>query len=85
MQTDYHRIRFEDNGIGFDAAHNEKIFDLFQRLHGKSEYPGTGIGLSVCRKIAQNHGGFISATAELGKGACFDVFLAIDPVAVVDL
>ena len=84
VPTDYHRIRFEDNGIGFDQEHSEKIFDLFQRLHGKSEYPGTGIGLSVCRKIAHNHGGFIRASGESGHGACFDVFIAIDPAVAIE-
>lgn len=71
----YWNITIEDNGIGFDQQYAEKIFDLFQRLHGKQEYEGTGIGLSICKKIMQNHNGFIKAHGTPGAGAKFSLFL----------
>jgi PAS domain S-box-containing protein len=71
----YHVIHFADNGIGFKQIYADKIFDLFQRLHTRGEFEGTGIGLSICRKIVQNHEGFIKATGEPGKGATFHVYL----------
>jgi light-regulated signal transduction histidine kinase (bacteriophytochrome) len=71
----YWRISFEDNGIGFDPQYQNRIFELFQRLHGKSEYPGTGIGLAICKKIVQNHNGIITARGEPGKGAIFEAYI----------
>lgn len=71
----YWRISFEDNGIGFEQENEHKIFELFQRLHGKSEYEGTGIGLTICRKVVQNHQGFINAISEPGNGAVFNIYL----------
>ena len=68
-------LNIEDNGIGFDNSYDHRIFAMFQRLHGKSEYEGTGIGLAICRKIAEHHGGTISATGEKEKGAIFTVIL----------
>ncbi len=67
------RIDITDNGIGFENIYSSRIFEIFQRLHGKTEYPGTGIGLSICKKIVEAHGGTISATGELGKGATFTI------------
>lgn len=71
------KISFEDNGIGFEQQYEPKLFELFQRLHGKTEYEGTGIGLAICKKIAENHGGFLTATGQPGIGATFDVFIPI--------
>jgi signal transduction histidine kinase/DNA-binding LacI/PurR family transcriptional regulator len=73
----YCEIRVNDNGIGFDNKYAEKIFDLFQRLHGKSEYEGTGIGLSICKKIVEHHGGFMSASGKEGEGAVFSITLPL--------
>ena len=71
----YHKITVVDNGIGFDPKNANKIFELFQRLHGKMEYSGTGIGLSICKKIVENHNGYIRATGEPGLGATFYIYL----------
>ena len=68
-------ITVQDNGIGFDAQHNERIFQLFQRLHGRTRYAGTGIGLAIARQVADNHGGFIVADSTPGAGATFSVYL----------
>ena len=73
----YLNITFSDNGIGFDQKYSEKIFEIFQRLHGKNEYSGTGIGLSICKKIVENHHGFITATGEINEGAKFDIYLPV--------
>jgi len=74
---EFYRITVSDNGIGFDAKYAEKVFDLFQRLHDKVTYSGTGIGLALCRKIAQNHKGFILAHGEEDVGAIFTVYLPV--------
>jgi PAS domain S-box-containing protein len=71
----YCRMDFIDNGIGFSQSNAVQIFDIFQRLHTKSEYQGTGIGLAMCKKIAENHGGHIFATSEPGHGATFTIIL----------
>jgi PAS domain S-box-containing protein len=71
----YLAIQTADNGIGFEAQYAEKIFDLFTRLHSKESYSGTGIGLATCKKIVHNHGGFITAKSEPGKGANFTIYL----------
>lgn len=73
--NEYYRITVADNGIGFDAAHNESIFQLFKRLNAANEYTGTGIGLAMCKKIAENHNGTIVALGKPNVGATFHVYL----------
>jgi len=71
------RITLEDNGIGFDREHLERIFMPFQRLHGRAEYQGAGMGLAICRKIVERHGGTITAESEPGQGSTFIVTLPV--------
>jgi signal transduction histidine kinase len=68
-------VLVEDNGIGFDEKYLDRIFNVFQRLHGRSVYEGTGMGLAICRKIVERHGGAITARSRLGQGATFVVTL----------
>jgi signal transduction histidine kinase len=69
------RFTVHDNGIGFDEKYRERIFEVFQRLHGRGEYEGSGIGLSLCRKIVSRHGGSIGAESQLGVGSKFFIIL----------
>ncbi len=79
-QEEYHwtKITIRDNGIGFEQSFAEKIFAPFQRLHGRSEYKGTGIGLAVCRRIVERHNGHITAASEPGEGACFTIIIPVN-------
>jgi light-regulated signal transduction histidine kinase (bacteriophytochrome) len=70
-------LSIEDNGIGFEEKYLDKIFAVFQRLHGRTEYEGTGVGLAVCRRITDRHHGTITARSQLGKGATFVVTLPL--------
>ncbi|MDB5210528.1 MAG: two-component sensor histidine kinase [Sediminibacterium sp.] len=74
-EKSYCHISFADNGIGFNPLYKDKIFEVFQRLNGKEEYAGTGIGLAIVKKIIENHNGTISAKGELNKGATFDIYI----------
>lgn len=73
----YHKISFIDNGIGFNQQYAEKIFEVFQRLHQKNEYSGTGIGLAICKKIVENHNGCIKAIGTEGEGSQFIIYLPV--------
>ncbi|WP_053223113.1 PAS domain S-box protein [Roseivirga seohaensis] len=74
----YCNITFSDNGVGFDPQHNEKVFEIFHRLHGKSEYNGTGIGLAIVKKIVSNHNGIIMAEGVLDQGVTFNIYIPIN-------
>ena len=75
LRCDHYHISVSDNGIGFDSTFKEKIFEMFQRLHSKNEYAGTGIGLTIARKIVDNHNGFITANSKINEGAQFDIYI----------
>ncbi len=70
------RFAVEDDGIGFEPQYADRIFNVFQRLHGRTAYEGTGVGLAICMKIAERHGGTITATGHPGEGARFVVSMA---------
>jgi signal transduction histidine kinase len=71
------RVFVEDDGIGFDEKYLDRIFTVFQRLHGRQAYEGTGVGLAVVRRIAERHGGSVTAASEPGRGSTFAVTLPI--------
>jgi signal transduction histidine kinase len=74
----YYKISVIDNGIGFDAEYAGKIFEIFQRLNNSPGTKGSGIGLAICKKIVQNHKGFIEATGKKNEGACISIFIPKD-------
>jgi PAS domain S-box-containing protein len=78
----YHHITITDNGIGFEPIYREKIFEVFQRLHNKEQYMGTGIGLAIVKKIIENHHGIITASGESNKGATFNIYIPADPTKI---
>jgi light-regulated signal transduction histidine kinase (bacteriophytochrome) len=77
LKNQFYRIYVKDNGIGFDPKYKHQIFEVFHRLHSRDSYEGTGIGLTICRKIIERHGGTISAEAKLNEGATFIVELPV--------
>jgi two-component system CheB/CheR fusion protein len=77
-ELDYFEILFADNGIGFDDQYKEKIFEIFQRLHSREGYTGTGIGLALCRKIIHNHGGIIFVESHQNTGTLFHIILPLN-------
>ncbi|WP_461073752.1 sensor histidine kinase [Spirosoma horti] len=77
VAVEYHRIDVQDNGVGFEEKYLDRIFQIFQRLHGKNEYGGTGIGLAICEKVVTNHGGAITANSQPGQGATFTLYLPV--------
>lgn len=81
QNSTYCVVKITDNGIGFDESYAGKIFDLFQRLHARTEYKGTGIGLAICKKVVENHSGFIFAKSKEGEGASFFIVLPLKPNA----
>lgn len=77
LKASFVKIDITDNGIGLDNQYSDRIFEIFQRLHGRSEYPGTGIGLAICKRIVTNHNGSIYANGTPGKGTTFTVELPV--------
>jgi len=71
----YYKISIQDNGLGFEQQYAQIIFNPFQRLQNKEEYAGTGIGLSICKKVVENHAGVITAESKVGEGSTFSFFL----------
>lgn len=77
MERKFCGIEFSDNGIGFDVTYEDKIFQLFQRLHHTHEYPGTGIGLTICRKVVANHRGYLQVESKVSFGTTFYIYLPL--------
>jgi PAS domain S-box-containing protein len=75
VPVNYYHISFSDNGIGFEKDYETQIFEIFKRLHGQNIFPGSGIGLALCRRIVMNHQGILYAESEIGKGSTFHIFL----------
>jgi light-regulated signal transduction histidine kinase (bacteriophytochrome) len=74
----YHLIEVKDNGIGFEQKYSEDIFNIFTRLHGLADYAGSGVGLSIVRRVVENHRGYIWANSRQGEGSTFSVLLPVD-------
>ena len=74
----YYKILFRDNGLGFEQSYADKVFQLFQRVHTDGKHSGTGIGLTICKKIIQNHNGFIKASSEVNVGTLFEIYFPVN-------
>jgi len=74
----YHLISVKDDGIGFPQEYANKIFQMFTRLHNKTEYSGTGVGLSIVKKVVENHNGWIRVESAPGQGASFYIYLPVE-------
>jgi len=83
VKEKYCRIHITDNGIGFDQKDSEQIFSIFKRLHFNNEFEGTGIGLAICKKITEQHNGFISARSKLNEGSTFIISLPVNTEAIL--
>jgi signal transduction histidine kinase len=73
-------LKIADNGIGFDRRYRERIFEPFQRLNSTDDYEGSGIGLAICRKIIERHGGAVTAASSRGEGSVFTITLPLRPL-----
>lgn len=82
LNRSFFAIWVSDNGIGFDEKYLDRIFTIFQRLHTRSEYPGTGIGLAVVQKVVENHKGYLNARSQPGQGAEFIIYLPDEPAPI---
>ena len=78
----YYRIYVEDNGIGFEQKYADQVFEMFKRLHHQDEFEGTGIGLAFCKKIVEQHEGYIAVRSTMGKGSTFIISLPMQPVSI---
>ena len=76
-ETEYCHISVSDNGIGFDAQYKDRVFEVFQKLHAREEFAGTGIGLAIVKKIAENHNGVVTVTSHLNQGATFHIYIPV--------
>ena len=85
LHFDYYHVSVSDNGIGFDPQFKERIFEIFQRLHQKNTYQGTGIGLTIVKKIVENHNGIIKASSKANKGATFDIYIPAEQLSLGSL
>jgi light-regulated signal transduction histidine kinase (bacteriophytochrome) len=74
----YWRINIKDNGVGFDQQYADQAFAMFKRLHGNSEYRGTGVGLTICKKIVEEHQGYISVKSAVNEGSSFTISLPVE-------
>jgi light-regulated signal transduction histidine kinase (bacteriophytochrome) len=83
-ERDFCEIRVSDNGIGLEQKYSDRIFQMFQRLHGRNAYEGTGIGLAICRKIVERHGGMIAVESQIDQGATFILTLPHKQATIED-